>query len=116
MYLPGANIVGLSAGNTALLQLSLASGPLLHRTVTAAGTTGAQTINRLAGTVNFAVAATTLVVTNSLVDANSIIYCTVRTNDTTALIKNVIPAAGSFTIRLNAAATAETSVGFLVTN
>lgn len=88
----------------------------LDRTITAGGTTGAQVINKIGGTVNFAAAAVTLVVTNSLVDASSIIFCTVRTNDATAIIKNVVPAAGSFTITLNAAATAETSVGFLVTN
>lgn len=88
----------------------------MDRTVTGAGTTGAQTINKLSGTVNFAAGATSLVVTNSLVSANSIVYAVVRTNDATAYIKNVVPAAGSFTINLGAAATAETSVGFFVTN
>jgi len=97
--------------------LFLDNGDLqVTKTVTAGGTTGAQTINKLAGTVNFAAAATTLVVTNSLVTANSIVLCTVRTNDATAILKNVVPGAGSFTITLNAAATAETSVGFVVIN
>jgi len=41
---------------------------------------------------------------------------TVRTNDATATIKNIVPAAGSFVINLNTAATAETSVGFFVIN
>ena len=86
------------------------------RTITAAGTTGAQTINKTSGTVNFAAAATSLVVTNSLVDANSIVYAVLRTNDATARIANVTLAAGSFTINLTAATTAETSCGFLVTN
>lgn len=85
-------------------------------TITGSGTTGDQTINKPSGTVNFAAAATSLVVTNSLCTANSIIFAVVRTNDTTAIIKNVTPAAGSFTIRLNAAATAETSVGFFIIN
>lgn len=88
----------------------------LPSTVTAGGTTGAQTINKASGTVNFAAAATSLVVTNSLVTANSIVLCVVRTNDATATIKNVVPTSGSFTITLNAAATAETSVGFVVFN
>jgi len=88
----------------------------VDQTITAGGTTGAQTINKAAGTVNFAAAATSLVVTNNLVTTSSTIYCSVRTNDTTALIKNVVPASGSFTITLNAAATAETSVGFFVVN
>ena len=86
------------------------------RTITATGTVGAQTIQKPSGTVNFAAAASALVVTNALVNANSIIYAVVRTNDATAAIKNVVPAAGSFTITLSAAATAETSVGFLITN
>jgi hypothetical protein len=57
-----------------------------------------------------------LVVTNNLVTTSSIVLCVVRTNDSTAVIKNVVPAAGSFTINLNAAVTAETSVGFVVIN
>jgi hypothetical protein len=78
-------------------------------TNTAAGTTGAQTINKASGTVNCAAAATSLVVTNSLCTTSSIVFAVIRTNDATAWIKNVVPAAGSFTINLGAAATAETS-------
>ena len=89
---------------------------LADATITAGGTTGAQTINKSLGTVNFAAAASSLVVTNSIVTTSSIIFCTIRTNDATAVIKNVVPAPGSFTINLNAAATAETSVGFIVHN
>lgn len=85
-------------------------------TNTAAGTTGNQTINKTSGTVNIAAAGTTVTVTNSLVTANSIVFAVIRTNDATATIKNVVPAAGSFTINLNAAATAETSIGFFVIN
>lgn len=85
-------------------------------TVTAGGVTGNQTIDKVSGTVNFAAAATTLTVTNSLVTANSIVFTVVRTDDATATIKNVVPGAGSFVITLTAAATAETSVGFFVFN
>ena len=84
-------------------------------TVTAAGTTGAQTINKLTGTVNIAAAGTSVVVTNSLVSVNSIITCVLRTNDATARIANVVAAAGSFTINI-VACTSEVSVGFKVTN
>ena len=87
-----------------------------NKTVTAAGTTGAQTISKNAGTVNFAAAATSLVVTNTLVTANSIIICTVGTNDTTMKSASAVAAAGSFTIYGNAAATAETRVNFIVIN
>lgn len=88
----------------------------LERTITAGGTTGAQTIDKMSGTVNFGTGTTTLVVTNNKVTANSIVYAVVRTADAAATIKNVVPAAGSFTITLGAGAAAETSVGFLVTN
>jgi hypothetical protein len=85
-------------------------------TNTATGTTGAQTINRPSGTVNFAAGATSLVVTNSLCTTSSIVLPVVRTNDATAVVKNIVPGAGSFTINLEAAATAETSVGFFIIN
>lgn len=88
----------------------------LSKTVTPAGTTGAQTINATTGSVNFAAAATSLVVTNNLVTANSIINATVAANDTTMKSVAVVAAAGSFTIYANAAATAETRVNFIVTN
>jgi len=92
-------------------------GKVTYRaTNTTAGTTGAQTINRPSGTVNFGIGAGSLVVTNSLCTTSSIVFATVRTNDATAYIKNVVPAAGSFTINLGANATAETSVGFFIIN
>lgn len=89
---------------------------LLPKTVTSAGTTGARTINKVTGTVNFAAAATSLVVTNSYVTANSIIIATVATNDTTMKSVQAVAGAGSFTLYANAAATAETRVNFHVTN
>lgn len=88
----------------------------LDQTLTAGGTTGNQTINKSAGSVNFAAAATTLTVTCNKCTTSSIVICTVLTNDTTATIKNVVPGAGSFVITLGAAATAETRVGFWVLN
>jgi hypothetical protein len=85
-----------------------------RRTVTAGGTTGAQTINRPYGSVNFAAAATSLVVTNSLVSTSSVIVATVATNDTTMKTVLAVAGSGSFTLHANAAATAETRVNFLV--
>lgn len=85
-------------------------------TNTATGTTGNQTINKTSGTVNIAAAGTTVTVTNNLVTTSSIVFAVIRTNDATATIKNVVPASGSFTINLNAATTAETSIGFFVIN
>lgn len=85
-------------------------------TITAAATVGAQTINKNAGSVNFAAAATSLVVTNSRVTANSVIIATVATNDATMLSVQAVAGSGSFTLYANAAATAETRVNFLVIN
>jgi len=88
----------------------------LGKTVTASGTTGAQTINKTSGSVNFAAAATSLVVTNSLCSTSSIIIATVATNDTTMTSVKAVAGSGSFTLFSNAAATAETRVNFLITN
>jgi hypothetical protein len=85
-------------------------------TYTAGGTTGAQTINKPTGSVNFAASATSLVVTNSLVTTASVIMAVLQTNDATAALKNVVPGSGSFTINLTAAATAETKAAFWVFN
>lgn len=86
------------------------------QTITPGGTTGNQTINKSAGTVNIAAAGTTVTVTCSLCTTSSTIYTALRTNDATARIANVVPGAGSFVITLTAAATAEVSIGFLVVN
>lgn len=96
------------------LQAALDSKIAFDKTITPGGTTGAQTINKNAGTVNFAAAATTLVVTNSVVTATSLIFCFLRTADATAVLDSAVPAAGSFTIKMSVAPTAETSVGFIV--
>lgn len=116
--------LGSGAKNLMLLQIAGATKfgvdnaghPTFDATNTASGTTGAQTINKPSGTVNFAAAATSLVVTNSTCTTSSIVHCVLRTADATARIASVVPAAGSFTINLTAAATAETSCGFLVMN
>ncbi len=129
LYLVTGNVTGTAeSGNVNIVTGSAGSSPvrgdisldmhklLVPQTITAGATTGAQTIDKVSGTVNFAATDVTLVVTNDCVTADSIVFAVVRTNDTSATIKNVIPASGSFTIRLSAAATAETSVGFLVLN
>lgn len=88
----------------------------LGKTVTAAGTTGSRTIDKTIGTVNFAAAATSVMVINSLVSTSSIILCTVGTNDITMKSALAVAGSGSFTIFSNAAATAETRVNFMVVN
>jgi hypothetical protein len=101
--------------NNALGSLSLA-GLNIGKTITAAGTTGAQTINKSSGSVNLAAGATSLVVTNSLVTTSSVILLTIGSNDTTCKSAAFVAASGSFTIYPNAAPTAETKVFFRITN
>lgn len=84
--------------------------------VTPVGTTGARTINAMSGSVNLAAAATSLVVTNSLVSTSSRVFVTVGTSDGQAKSCSVTLASGSFTIRPNAAPTGETRVDFLIIN
>jgi hypothetical protein len=96
--------------------MDIRGGIILQKTITAAGTTGAQTINHSTGSVNFAASAASLVVTNDLVTENSIIQCTIGTNDATMKGVQAVAAAGSFTIYPNAVPTAETRVNFTVTN
>ncbi len=108
-----------NANNTAPpVRLTIGStGSIIFPAVnTATGTTGARTINTPSGKVNFAAAATTLVVTNALVTTASVVMLTVEGTDATATSARATLAAGSFTITLNAAATAETKVSFFVIN
>ncbi len=97
--------------------IDVAAGKLMYsNTVTAGGTTGAQTINKISGSVNFAAAATTLVVTNSLVTTSSQVFVQVYGTDATFTSARVTLASGSFTITADVAPTAETKVGFFVIN
>ena len=107
----------MSPSGTTAMKIKQGNGSIeLNRTLTAAGTTGNQTINKISGTVNIAAAGTSVTVTNSLVTTSSIVLCVLRTNDATARIASVVPGSGSFTINLTAAATGEVSVGFVVYN
>ncbi len=121
----GGNQFNILASNTATAftfncttgTLTLAVGYfILPKTITAGGTTGARTIDKPTGSVNFAASAASLVVTNALVTANSVIQATVATNDTTMKSVQAVAGSGSFTLYPNALPTAETRVNFSVTN
>lgn len=117
----GYNAVGIGSNTTCIgassnTKTQIYGDIVLDKTVTAGGTTGAQTINKTCGSVNFAAGATSLVVTDSRVSTSSVIVATVATNDTTMKTVLIVAASGSFTIRANAAATAETRVNFIVIN
>ena len=108
-------LIDLQVGGSSRFNVSTLGKIVLLFTNTAAGTVGAQTINKPSGKVNAASATTSLVVTNSLVTASSIVMCQLGTNDATCVIKSVVEAAGSFTINYSAP-TAETVIKFKVIN
>lgn len=89
----------------------------LKRTITAAGTTGAQTISKPNGSVNLAAGATSIVITNTLVTTSSTLIATLNTADTTCtFVKSAVPTANTITVTVNAACNAETCVAFWVFN
>lgn len=110
------NLLNLQTSSVTRMAVDNTGRITFDATITAIGTTGNQTINKPAGTVNIAAGGTSVTVTNSLVTTSSIVHAVVRTNDATALIKNVVPWAGSFVINMNAAVTGTTSIGFIVFN
>ncbi len=67
--------------------------------------------------MSIAIGAPSVVVTNSLVTATSIVTAALQFVDATLTeVLSVVPGAGSFTINGNANATAATKVAFTVTN
>lgn len=112
-----AGLIGVGTGGAGSFAASLKLTQLFaDQTITAGGTTGDQTINKSAGTVNIAAAGTSVTVTSNKCTTSSQVFAVIRTNDSTATIKNVVPGAGSFVITLGAAATAEVSIGWWILN
>jgi hypothetical protein len=112
---------GLASGNTVQLptntESSLVSQGLASTALATALTTGALTCNLLSGRVAVAAGASSLVVTNANVDANSkvVAYVNQAAADGTFLrVERIVPAAGSFTIYGTAAATATTFVDWAI--
>lgn len=121
MYLPNSDEIGFTCGGvnsftitSTYVSLSPGIAFLVDNTITPG--TGDQVINKVAGSVNFAAAATALVVTNDLVTTNSMVFCQVATDDTTMKTVSVTQTAGAFTITANAAASGTTRVNFFVVN
>lgn len=113
----GSSLLPVVNGGTDLGSPPLAFRQLfLNATITPVATVGAQTIDKAAGSVNFAAAATSLVVTCDKCTENSIVIATVATNDSALKSVQAVPANGSFTLFGNAPANAETRVNFWVLN
>lgn len=84
-------------------------------TITAPGSTGNKTINKMSGTVRIAAAGTSVIVTNSLCTTSSRVMAVASTNDATCVVKNVVTTTGSFTIT-TASATGETEISWWLIN
>lgn len=85
---------------------------LLTSTVTS--TVGAVTMNVAAGQAIIAAGASSVVITNNLITANSIVQVTLASNDTTAILKNAVCSAGAITVTTTAAVTANTKASFAI--
>lgn len=110
----GIYLENQTAGSTLNYAIYSEGGRLFFgSTITPPGTTGNQTINKVAGRVNIAAAGTTVTVTNSYVTANSIVLAVAATADATARVTSVVPADGSFVIN-TVAVTAETAFNWFV--
>lgn len=114
-YLPagvaitGGSIAGVTGSFTTLRATSLQVA-----FTDSSGTPGNVTNNAARGRAAFAAAGTSVVVTSSLVAANSTVLVTLGGTDATLTTIRVTPGAGSFTVTGNAAATATTPFDFIV--
>lgn len=111
---------GIAAGSVVKLATNLEASLIAQgyaTTSSAALTTGAQTMNLNSGTVSVPIGSSSVVVTNSLVDANSKIYAVVAqaaADGTLLRVERVVAAAGSFTIYGTANATAATTIDWSI--
>jgi hypothetical protein len=111
-YLAGT-VVNLSTD----VETSLIAQGLATASTVASTTTGPVTANVNFGICAIAIGQSSIVITNSLVDANSIVTASVRqaaADGTLLRVERIVPAAGSFTIYGTAAATAITLVSWAV--
>lgn len=113
-YAAGVTVELPSELESALIAQGIASTALVANV-----TTGATSTSAYSGTVSVPIAAASIVVTNSNVDASSKISATVAqaTADGTFLrVERIVAAVGSFTIYGTAAATAATLVDWVIVN
>jgi hypothetical protein len=109
----GGSPAGAVVSYTSELEAALIAQGLATASTRASTTTGAQTQNALQGTAAIAAGASSVVVTNDKVDANSHVTAKVAqaAADATLLrVERVVCAAGSFTIFGTANATATTLI------
>lgn len=111
---------GIASGAVVKLSTNLEAALIAQNaavTSAAALTTGAQTMNLTSGTVSVPIGSSSVVVTNSLVDANTKIFAVVAqaaADGTLLRVERVVAAAGSFTIYGTANATAATTIDWAI--
>ena len=113
----GGTINGTSVGATTPSTgsfTSLRMTSFLSAFTDSSGTPGNVTNNSARGRAAFAAAGSSVVVTNSQVAANSTVLVQLGGSDATLTTVRVTPAAGSFTVTGNAAATGITVFDFIV--
>lgn len=99
------------------IESSLIAQGLASASTEASITTGAVTCNLPSGTCAIAAGAASIVITNSLIDANSKVWAVVSqaaADGTLLRIERIVPAAGSVTLYGTAAATATTLVDWAI--
>lgn len=106
----------LVADTSAITDLTVSDDVVFSSFTDSSATPGAATINKTTGRAAIAAAASSVVITNDKVTANSIILVQLETADATLTRVIVTPGAGSFTVTGNAAATATTKFSFVVIN
>jgi hypothetical protein len=102
----GSQTAFIFGGNGVSVATIVASGRLDQSGTDSTGTPGAATINKPIGKSAIAAAASSVVITNSLVTATSHIIITPHARDTTCKELIAVPAAGLFTVSGSANATA----------
>lgn len=112
---------GSNAGQTLELSQELEAALVAQGFAVAAtantSSSGAQTQNTYAGMATIPIGASSVVITNSLVNANSVVMAVVSqaaADGTLLRVERVVSAAGSFTIYGTAAATAATVVTWAI--
>lgn len=114
LYPTTATVGGASSANLGKAGYGWGKVNLNYTIAVAAGAANQTTP---AGAVLIAAGASSIVVTNSLVNANSIVLAVLQGVDATlTTLLNVVPTAGSFTIRGNANATGNLKVAYLIIN
>lgn len=111
-YAAGAVVTLPSSTEASLIAQGLATA-----STAASTTTGAATVAAVAGQAAIAAGASSVVITNPLVDINSVVFAVVSqaaADGTLLRVERVVPAAGSFTIYGTANATATTLVRWAI--